>query len=100
MIIRIFDTAVDPEDVDQAAELIRGTVRPAFEQFEGCHGIEFYIGVDEHSGDLVDIVALSRWESTDAIQRAIDSDDYEEALAELRKLFEQAPIIRHFELVD
>jgi quinol monooxygenase YgiN len=100
MIIRIFDTAVDPEDVDRAKELFRGTVRSAFERFDGCHGIEMYVGVEEHSGDLIDVVAISRWDSPDAIQRAIEGDDYDQALAELRKLFEQAPIIRHFELVD
>jgi quinol monooxygenase YgiN len=75
-------------------------VKPAFERFEGCHGIDFHVGVEEHSGDLIDIVAISRWKSADAIQSAIDGEDYEAALSELRKLFEQAPIIRHFELVE
>ena len=100
MIIRIFDTAIDPADVEKAKELFRETVRPAFERFPGCDGIEMFMGVEDHSGDLVEVAAVSRWESTDAIAKAIDSDDYSEALAELRKLFAQAPLVRHFERVE
>src|SRR5688500_4469231 len=100
MIIRIFDTAIAPVDVERAKELFRDTVRPAFEGFAGCGGIEMYIGVEDHSGDLVEVAAVSRWESVDSIATAIDSDEYTEALAELRKLFAQAPLVRHFEQVD
>jgi heme-degrading monooxygenase HmoA len=100
MIIRIFDTAVDPVDVDKAKDLFRDTVRPAFEKFPGCQGIEMFIGVEDHSGDLVEVAAVSRWDSVDAIGAAVDSDDYVEALNELRKLFVQAPLVRHFERVD
>jgi quinol monooxygenase YgiN len=100
MIIRIFDTAIDPGDVDRAKDLFRDTVRPAFEGFPGCNGIEMFIGVEDHSGDLVEVAAVSRWESIDAIGKAVDSEDYTGALAELRKLFVQAPLVRHFERVD
>ncbi len=97
MIIRLFDTSVDPGDVGRAVELFRAQVAPAFDAFRGCHGIELLVGVDEHSGDLVELCAISRWESRDAIDAAIRSDDYRQALAEFRKLFQQTPIIRHFE---
>lgn len=100
MIIRIFDTAMDPDDIERAKELFRRDVRPVFETFSGCHGIEMSIGVEEHTGDLADVAALSRWDSLDAIERAIQSDDYGEAMAELKKLFQSAPIVRHFEVVD
>lgn len=100
MIIRIFDTAVDPADVESAKELFRTTVGPAFDRFPGCHGIEMLIGVEDHSGDLVEVAAVSRWDSVESIANAIDGDDYNEALTELRKLFVQAPLVRHFEKVD
>jgi quinol monooxygenase YgiN len=100
MIIRIFDTAVDPADVAKGKDIFRDQVRPVFESFDGCHGVEMLIGVEEHSGDLVDIAALSRWDSLDAIERAITTDDYERALTDLRKLFQQTPIVRHFEVTD
>jgi len=100
MIVRIFDTAIAPDDVEKAKRLFRDQVRPAFEHFAGCHGIEMFLGIDEHSLDLVDVAALSRWESTAAIDKATATDEYEEALHELRELFEQTPIVRHFELVE
>jgi heme-degrading monooxygenase HmoA len=100
MIIRIFDTAIDPGDIERAKELFRETVRPAFEGFPGCQGIEMFIGVEDHSGDLAEVAAVSRWDSLDDIGKAIHSDDYDDALGELRKLFVQAPLVRHFERVD
>lgn len=100
MIVRIFDTAIDPGDVERAKELFRSQVEPAFIKFPGCHGIEMYIGVEDHSGDLVEVAAVSRWETVEAIGKAIDTDEYSEALAELRKLFVQSPLVRHFERVE
>lgn len=97
VIVRIFDTTVDPGDVERGVALFRAEVAPAFDAFEGCHGIELLVGVDEHSGDLVEVCAVSRWDSREAIDAAIGSDDYRQALAEFRKLFQQTPIIRHFE---
>lgn len=96
MIIRLFDTSVDPGDVERAVELFRADVAPAFDAFEGCHGIELFVGVDEHSGDLVELCAISRWDSRDALDAALGSDAYREALSEFRKLFQQTPIVRHF----
>lgn len=97
MIIRIFDTSVDPGDVEEGLAIFGRDVAPAFEAFEGCHGIELLVGVDEHSGDLVEVCAISRWDSRAAIDAAIGSEEYREALANFRKLFQQTPIVRHFE---
>lgn len=100
MIIRIFDTAMEPDDIERAKQLFRDNVRPAFESFDGCTGVEMTIGVEEHSGDLVDVASLSRWESLESVQAALATDEYKEALSEIRQLFRQTPIVRHFELVD
>ena len=100
MIIRIFDTAMDPDDIEKGKKLFREQVRPAFEAFEGCHGVEMNLGIEEHTGDLVDVASISRWESMEAILSATQTEDYKEALAEIRKLFQRSPIIRHFELVE
>jgi quinol monooxygenase YgiN len=100
MIIRIFDTAVHPDDVERFKELFHTQVEPAFATFEGCAGIEIYLGVEEHSEDLVDATALSRWDSLESIQSALTSPAYEAALRELKKLFRQAPIVRHFTKIE
>ena len=96
MIIRIFGTAVEPEDVDRATKVFEAEVRPVFNEFDGCSGVDWYIGIDEHSGDLVDAVAISRWESQEAITKAIGSNEYNKALANLRQLFRQSPIVHHY----
>ena len=100
MIVRIFDTAMDPADVEKGKDLFRDQVRPAFDSFPGCHGVEMVIGVEEHSQDLVDIASISRWDSIEAIEAATATDGYKEALEEIRKLFQQSPIVRHFVLAD
>jgi len=100
MIVRIFDTSVDPGDVERGKELFRTDVHPAFAKFPGCHGVEMLISVEEHSGDYVQIAAVSRWDSVEAIEAATKTDEYKTALSEIRKLFAQSPIIRHFETVD
>lgn len=96
MIIRVFDTVIAPDDIERAQRLFREQVGPAFERLDGCLGIEMLLGIDEHSRDLVDMVALSEWESMEAIERASQTAEYARGLTELRQLFRQAPIVRHF----
>jgi quinol monooxygenase YgiN len=100
MIIRIFTTAVEPEEVGSATQMFNAEVQPVFNEFDGCLGIDWYIGVDEHSGDLVDAMAISRWESVDAIEKATGSSQYVQALANLRRLFRQSPIVHHYRSGD
>ncbi len=100
MIIRIFDTAMDPGDVEEGKRLFREKVRPTFLAFDGCSAIEMVIGVEEHSADLVDIASISHWDSMESVQAAIARDEYQAALADIKKLFSQSPIIRHFEVVE
>lgn len=100
MIIRIFDTSVHPDDVERGKQIFREQTKPAFDRFPGCHGVEMYIGVEEHSGELVEVVAISKWDSLDDITKAVTTDEYADALSELKLLFKQAPIVRHFETID
>jgi len=100
MIIRMFDTALDPEDVERGKELFRTQVAPAFLAFPGCEGIEMVLGIEPHSGGLVDVASISRWESRDAIDSAVETEEYDVALRDLKKLFQQNPIVRHFEVVE
>ncbi len=100
MIVRIYDTAAAPEDIERGIQLFREKAQPAFLRFPGCHGIEMLIGASEHSADLVEIAAISRWDSIDAAEAATKTPEYEAALSELRQLFQQSPIVRYFELVE
>ncbi len=100
MIIRIFDTAMDPDDVEEGKRLFREQVRPSFLSFEGCVAIDMAIGVEEHSRDLVDVASISRWESLGAVQAATMTEEYQQALEDIKKLFAQNPIVRHFEVAE
>ena len=100
MIVRMFDTAMEPDDIEHAKQLFRDQVRPAFEAFEGCRGVEMVIGVEEHSLDLLDVASISRWDSIEAVQNALATDEYRNALKEISNLFQQAPIVRHFEVAE
>jgi quinol monooxygenase YgiN len=100
VIVRIFNTAVDPEEVDEGVRLFREHVKPVMEAFDGCQEVDWYIGVEEHSGDLVDIAAVSKWDSVEQIEAATNSPEYEEALSELRQLFRQNPIVHHYRSIE
>lgn len=100
MIIRIFSTAVDPDDVPRGNELFKAEVEPVFRDFPGCHGIEWYVGLDEHSGDLVDVTAISKWDSRADIDKATESQEYEQALAHIRELFRQTPLVHHYQSIE
>lgn len=100
MIVRIFDTSVDPGDVERGKQLFRDDVLPVFLEFPGCRDIEMLISVEEHSGDFVQIAAVSRWDDMQSIEAATKTEEYANALTELRKLFAQSPIVRHFETIE
>jgi len=98
MIIRVTDTAIDPEDLDRCTQLLVDRIAPALSQLSGSRGIEIHVRVDERHGDLVEIATVSRWDDRDAMEAAIRSEEYTDAMAEFRPLFQQAPIVRIFEV--
>ncbi len=100
MIVRIFDTAVNPEDVERGTQIFFEQVKPFFDTVPGCLGIEMLIGAEEVAGGGIEVAAVSRWESLGAVQDATDSPGYEQALADFRQLFERTPIVRHYEIVE
>ncbi len=100
MIVRIFDTAVNPEDVERGTQIFLEQVKPFFDKLPGCHGIEMLIGAEEVAGGVIEVAAISRWDSLGAAEDATNNPDYEQALAEFRTLFEKTPIVRHYETVD
>jgi quinol monooxygenase YgiN len=99
MIIRVTDTAIDPEDLERCTHLLRDSIAPALGKLSGSRGIEIHVRVDERHGDLIEIAVVSRWDDRDAMEAVIRSEDYAEVMAELRPLFQQAPIVRIFEVV-
>ena len=100
MIIRVTDTAIDPEDLDRCTRMLKERISPALTSLSGSRGIEIHLRVDERHGDLVEVAVVSRWDHRDAMELAVRSDEYTDAMAEFRPLFQQAPIVRIFEVAD
>lgn len=100
MIIRVTDSAVDPEDLERCRRLLSERIRPLFEERLGCRGIEIQVRVDERHGELVEVATVSRWDDVAAMESAIRSEEYAEAMGELRGILQQAPIVRIFEVAD
>jgi len=99
MIVRVTDTAIDPEDLERCTRLLVDRIAPALAQLSGSRGIEIHVRVDERHGDLIEIATVSRWDDRDAMEVAIRSEEYTDAMTEFRPLFQQAPIVRIFEVV-
>jgi quinol monooxygenase YgiN len=100
MIIRVTDSAVDPEDLDRCRQLVSERIRPTFEDALNCRGVEIQVRVDERHGELVEVATVSRWDDVAAMEAAVRSEEYADVMAELRPLLQQAPIVRIFEVTD
>ena len=97
-LVRFFYSAVDPSDVDRVRNLFLEDVLPAFDSHPGCLGIELLINITNNAGGLVDGMAMSRWESRDAMEDALASRGVQEALVRVTQFLRQEPITRTFEV--
>ena len=97
--IRLFQTAVDPADVEEVTRLFDDDVKPVFARLAGCLSIALVVSVDKNAGGLVDGAALSRWSSMEEMEVALESREVAEALIRVRQLLRQEPISRVFEVL-
>jgi quinol monooxygenase YgiN len=96
--LRLFQTAVDPADIEGVTRLFEDDVKPVFAAISGCLSMELVVSVEKNAGGLVDGAALSRWSSIEAMDDALDSREVAEALIRVRELLRQEPISRVFEV--
>ena len=97
--VRIFHSAVDPEDVDDIRALFAEDVVPAFRDRPGCLSIELLMSLDQNAGGLLDGAAMSRWESFEAMEEAMASREIAEGLVRILKLLRQEPVTRVYEVL-
>jgi hypothetical protein len=98
--LRLFQSAVDPSDVEEVRRLFNDDVKPVFERVEACEWIELIVSVDASPGGLVEGCALSRWTSLDALHTAIASRDVAEALVRIRAMLRQEPVTKTYEVLE
>jgi quinol monooxygenase YgiN len=99
-ILRLFQTAVDPADVDEIRRLFLEDVKPVFDKLPGCLGIELLTNVDPQAGGLVEGAAISRWESQEDLDRALETRDVAEAQVRILQLLRQEPVTKTFQVLE
>jgi quinol monooxygenase YgiN len=97
--LRVFQSAVDPDDVEAIRQFFTDDVLTAFAGLDGCLGVELLISHDRNAGGLVEGAAVSRWSSMEAMDEAVASRPVKEALVRVTSLLRQQPVTRIFEVV-
>ena len=97
--LRLFQSAVDPADVEEVKRLFLDDVKPAFSSLAGCLSMELVINTEKNAGGLVDGAAISRWASMRAMEDALGSHEASEALVRVLAFLRQEPLSRVFEIV-
>jgi quinol monooxygenase YgiN len=98
--LRLYQSALDPADVDEARRLFRDDVRPAFASAAGCRSIELVVSVDKYAGGLVDAVVVSRWASVQDMEEAVASRPVREGIVRFRQLLRREPVAKVFEIEE
>jgi len=97
--LRMFQTAVDPADLDEVRRLFADDVLPAYREFPGCTSVDLVVAVDHHPGGLLECATVSRWEHLDAMGKAMESRAAKEAQVRIFELLRQEPLVRVFEVL-
>jgi quinol monooxygenase YgiN len=98
--LRLYQSAVDPADVNEMRRLFVDDVVPAFAHCQGCLGIELTVSVERNAGGLVEGAAISRWSSLDAMAAAMASHGVQEALVRVRQLLRQEPVSKVLQVLS
>ncbi|HZQ86482.1 MAG TPA: antibiotic biosynthesis monooxygenase [Acidimicrobiales bacterium] len=98
-VLRLFQSAVDPADVEEMRALFLDDLKAAFEAADGCLGIELIMSTDKNAGGLVEGAALSRWTSREAMNAGVESRALAEAQVRIFQLLRQEPVVRVFEVL-
>jgi len=98
-VLRLFQSAVDPADVEELRSLFLDDVKSAFEAVEGCLGIELIMNTEKNAGGLVEGAAISRWVTREAMAEGVESRAVAEAQVRIFQLLRQEPVVRVFEVI-
>lgn len=98
--LRLFQTAVDPADLDEVRRLFVEDVKPAFEKIPGCRGIQLVLNVDTQAGGLVEGAAISHWDSREQLEEAIESDAAKSSQTRILQLLRQEPVTKTLQVLE
>lgn len=95
----MFQTAVDPADLDELRRFFTDDIKPVFTDMPGCLSIEMVMSREHHPGGLVECAAISRWSSGEAMAEALSTRSAKESQVRLFELLRQEPLVRVFEVL-
>lgn len=98
--VRLYQSAVDPADVDEVRRFFNDDVKPVFDNVDACESIELLINVAGNAGGLVEGCALSRWRSLEELEHALETREVREALVRILTMLRQEPVTKTFEVLD
>jgi quinol monooxygenase YgiN len=98
--LRLYQSAIDPTDVQEMQRLFAEDVMPVFTGCKGCLGLELTVSVAPNAGGLVEGAAISRWSSLDDMAVALDSHEVREALVRVRLLLRQEPVAKVLQVLQ
>ncbi len=98
--LRLYQSAVDPSDVEEMRRLFVDDVVPAFSRSPGCLGLELTVSIEPNAGGLVEGAAISRWSSLDEMAAAMASHEVREALVRVRQLLRQEPVSKVLQVLQ
>ncbi len=97
--LRLYQSAVAPDDVEEMERLFVDDVLPAFADCAGCLGIELAVTIEPNAGGLVEGAAISRWSSLEEMAAAMASRGVQEALVRVRQLLRQEPVSKVLQIL-
>jgi len=98
--LRLYQSAVDPADVEEVRRLFVDDVLGTFRAMDGCLSIELVVSVEKNAGGLVEGAVVSRWSSLEAMDAATSSRPVKEAVVRFRQLLRQEPVAKVFEIAE
>ena len=97
--LRLYQSAVDPADIEEVRRLFADDVKPIFAGLRGCVSIELVVSNEKNAGGLVEGAAVSRWESLEAMEEALATREVAEAIVRVRQVLRQEPVSKVFEVL-
>lgn len=98
--LRLYQTAVDPSDLEEMSRLFHDDVQPAFAGTDGCLGLELAVSLEKNAGGLVEACIVSRWASVAELDEAFASRAVNEGIVRFRELLRQEPVVKVFEIAE
>ncbi len=92
-VLRIFRSAVHPDDLAEVARLFEEDIRPVFTSMEGCLSIELVMDNKLSSTGLVEGAVVSRWRSVQEMERAVGTEKAIASQQNVRRLLRSQPIV-------